>query len=339
MLARSAAGLLLAALLGAAPATATEPRGTWERTDPAAAGLSAEIGKLGAQYVAAVKPTALLVVRDGRIVAAWGDPAKEVDAASVRKSLLGALYGIAVADDRIRLEATLEELGIDDKQPALTADEKRATVADLLKARSGIYHHAAHETSDMRSGRPERGSHPPGSYWFYNNWDFNALGSIYRQATGEDIFESFDQKIARPIGMEDFSPTDGRYDLESSSQHPAYPFRLSARDLARFGLLFLNGGQWRGRQIVPAAWIAESTKPHSTTDRGAFGYGYLWWTLRPDVFGEGAAMASGYGGQKLAILPGKRLVVVQTVARRADSGGIGTAAFVELLRKIVAAAS
>jgi CubicO group peptidase (beta-lactamase class C family) len=335
----AAVACLLAALLGAATAQGSEPRGAWERTDPAGAGLSGEIASLGAHYVAAVKPTALVIVRDGRIAAAWGDPAKEVDAASVRKSLLGALFGIAIAKGRIRLDATLAELGIDDKAPKLTEAEKRATVGDLLKARSGIYHRAAHETADMRSGRPERGSHPPGAYWFYNNWDFNALGSIYRWATGEDIFESFDQQIARPIGMEDFSPTDGRYDLESLSDHPAYPFRLSARDLARFGVLFLNGGKWRGRQIVPAAWIAESTRPHSATDRGRLGYGYLWWTLRPDLFGEGAAMASGYGGQKLAIIPAKRLVVVQTVARRADSAGIGTSGFVELLQKIAAAAN
>jgi CubicO group peptidase (beta-lactamase class C family) len=336
---RMAVAGLLAALLGAAPAAGAEPRGAWERADPAASGLPPEAVQLCAQYVAAVKPTALMIVRDGRILAAWGDPAREVDAASVRKSLLGALVGIAVANGRIRLEATLGELGIDDKPPQLTETEKQATVGDLLKARSGIYHRAAHEAADMQAGRPDRGSHPPGEYWFYNNWDFNALGSIYRWATGEDIFESFDQKIARPIGMEDFSPTDGRYDLESSSDHPAYPFRLSARDLARFGVLFLNGGKWRGRQIVPAAWIAESTRPHSATDRGRLGYGYLWWTLRPDLFGEGAAMASGYGGQKLAIIPAKRLVVVQTVARRADSAGIGTSGFVELLQKIAAAAN
>ncbi|WP_234843725.1 serine hydrolase [Sinorhizobium meliloti] len=68
-----------------------------------------------------------------------------------------------------------------------------------------IYHATAYETGDIKRKRPARGSHAPGSFWFYNNWDFNALGTIYRQQTGEDIFQSFEKKIARPLDM------DGRF--------------------------------------------------------------------------------------------------------------------------------
>lgn len=101
--------------------------------------------------------------------------------------------------------------------------EKQATVRDLLMARSGIYHPAAHETADVRQKRPARGSHPAGTFWFYNKWDFNAHGTIYRQATREDIFESVARRIAKPIDMEDFCAYDGQYVLEPSSIHPAYP--------------------------------------------------------------------------------------------------------------------
>lgn len=139
-------------------------------------------------YLEAVRPIAFLALRDGRAIASHGDPARKVSVASVRKSLLGALYGVAVDEGRIDLSATLGALGIDDLAPALTPDEKRATVADLLAARSGIYHVAAYETREMKRKRPERGSHAPGSFWFYNNWDFNTLGTIYRQRTGEDVF-------------------------------------------------------------------------------------------------------------------------------------------------------
>jgi CubicO group peptidase (beta-lactamase class C family) len=96
-------------------------------------------------------------------------------------------------------------------------------------------------------------------FWFYNNWDFDALGAIYRQATGEDIFQSFARRIAKLIDMEDFSVRDGQYILEPLSIHPAYPFMMSARDLARFGLLFLNDGRWNATQVIPAAWVKEST--------------------------------------------------------------------------------
>ena len=207
----------------------------WEHADPAMAGWSVERLEVAREHTAALKPTALMIVQDGRVIAAWGDTSRKVNIASVRKSLLSALYGIAVAEGRIALSATLADLGIDDLPPRLTDEEKSATVRDQLTARSGIYHPAAHETADMKRQRPARGSHSPGSFWFYNNWDFNALGTIYRQQTGEDIFQSFARRIAVPIGMEDFAVKDGRYVREAVSEHPAYPFRLSARDAARFG--------------------------------------------------------------------------------------------------------
>jgi CubicO group peptidase (beta-lactamase class C family) len=232
---------------------------------------------------------------------------------SVRKSFLSALFGIAVAEGRLRLSDTLSQLDIDDEPLQLTDAEKQATVRDLLMSRSGIYHPAAYETADIRQNRPARGSHAPGSFWFYNNWDFNALGTIYRKMTGEDIFSSFERHIARPIGMEDYSTRDGQYVFERQSAHPAYPFSVSTRDAARFGLLFANGGRWGDRQIIPTAWIKESTQSYSVTDKPGRGYGYLWWTLPADKWGRGAVIAAGYGGQSIVVVPSKRLVAVQTV--------------------------
>lgn len=282
--------------------------------------------------------TAFLILQTGRRVAAWGETARKVNVASIRKSLLSVLYGIPVASGRIRLSSTLAELGIDDTAPDLTPQERRATVHDLLMARSGIYHPATSETADMRRKRPPRGSHAPGSFWYYNNWDFNALGTIYRQATGEDIFASFARRIAGPIGMEDFSSADGQYVTEAASRHPAYRFNLSARDLARFGQLVLDGGAWQGRTLIPADWIRESTRPYSRTDHDDLGYGYLWWTLDAGRFGPDAVMASGYGGQKLAILPAKQLVVVQLIEKRDGPHRDRTAIFLDRLARILAAA-
>lgn len=310
----------------------------WQSADPASAGWSVEELKAAQNYAAALKPTAVMVVQDGKVIASWGDVSHKVNVASVRKSLLSALYGIAVAERRIDLGSTLADLGIDDKRPALTSTEKQATIRDLLMARSGIYHLAAYETADIRQKRPERGRHAPGAFWFYNNWDFNALGTIYRQQTGEDIFQSFAQRIAQPIGMQDFSARDGTYVSERHSTHPAYPFRLSARDAARFGQLYLDGGRWSGLQVIPASWVKASTTAYSATDRGSMGYGYLWWTLNPDVFGPGAALATGYGGQAIAIVPSKHLVVAQTVDPAQNAKGVRTSHFIKLLQQLAAAA-
>ena len=63
-------------------------------------------------------------------------------------------------------------------KPKLTLEEKEATVRDLLVARSGVYHIAQEEAPAMAAARPKRNSHPHGTFWYYNNWDFNALGTI-----------------------------------------------------------------------------------------------------------------------------------------------------------------
>ncbi|MGO4717437.1 serine hydrolase domain-containing protein [Bradyrhizobium sp. 2TAF24] len=297
------------------------PSGAWSDVPPAASGWS-EAGLAEAKaFSDAHHVTALMVVQHGAVVAAWGDIAKPTELASVRKSLLDALIGIAVSRRQISLDSTLGQLGIDDVAPALSADEKQATVRMLLEARSGVYHPALYETKAMAAKRPPRFSHPPGSFWYYNNWDFNVLGSIYERATGASIYQSFAQDIARPIGMQDYDPGSQKYVRGAASQHPAYTFRMSARDLARFAQLFLDGGQWNGRQIVPADWVRDSTTPHSDADRG-LGYGYLWWTAdattaSANVLGlpQGAYFARGHGGQFAFVIPRDDLVIVERTDR------------------------
>jgi CubicO group peptidase (beta-lactamase class C family) len=308
-----------------------EPADHWLNADPAAPGWSADKLKEAEERSGASGTVGVMIVQGDRVVASWGDVTQRANVRSIRKSLLSTLYGFAVADGRIKLDKTLAELAVDDKPPSLTSDEKQATVRDLLMARSGVYHGAAYETDDMKTLRPERGSHAHGTFWFYNNWDFNALGAIYRKATGEDIFASFAQRIARPIGMEDFSAQDCRYIYEASSAYPAYIFRLSARDAARFGLLLLQNGRWNGAQIAPASWIEEATRAYSQTNRGALGYGYLWWTLPPDI---GGFFASGNGGQGIAVIPGRHLVIVRTVDPIHGDHGVH---FVDLVQLVIAA--
>src|SRR5205814_96396 len=143
--------------------------------------------------------TAVMIVHHGAVVAEWGDTAAKTPLASVRKSLLSALIGIAVERKQIDLGKTLAELGIDDNEPSLSAEEKTATVRDLLEARSGIYHSALFETPSMAARRPPRLSHAPGTFWYYNNWDFNTLGAIYEHATRHSIFDAFETEIGRPI--------------------------------------------------------------------------------------------------------------------------------------------
>jgi CubicO group peptidase (beta-lactamase class C family) len=180
----------------------------------------------------------------------------------------------------------------------------------------------------MSANRPARGSAKRGERFWYNNWDFNALCTIFEQESGTKIFEEFERRIAKPLRMQDFSLDDTNYLRAKWSAHPAYLFDLSARDLARFGLLFARGGNWRGEQLVPEDWVRESTAAHwpETGLRG--GYGYMWWAANPNdlnLFGvttePGAFMASGSGGQRMLVLPQSDLVVVHRVANTPLPGG------------------
>jgi CubicO group peptidase (beta-lactamase class C family) len=160
------------------------------------------------------------VLYDGKVVLSWGDVEKKYPIHSIRKARLNSLYGIYVAKGVIDTSATLEELGIDDIPPVLTEAEKKATVFDLLRSRSGVYHPAAAEADVMVRNRPGRGSHAPGTFFYYNNWDFNALGTIFEQQTGKKIFETFYEDIAKPIGMKDYTPEDGFYMFEDGKSIP-----------------------------------------------------------------------------------------------------------------------
>lgn len=292
---------------GQAAAAARYPDDVWmQYADVSEAGFSPEGLADARRYWERRGAAAFLAVSGGAVFAAWGDVDRRFMIHSMRKSLLSALYG--VFQDDIDLGLTLADLGIDDVSP-LTEEEKRARVVDLLQARSGVYLPAAAEAAEMSTGRPERGSHAPGTYWWYNNWDFNVAGAVFRRLTGEDIFEAFQTTIAEPIGMQDYRVTDGFYYYErDKSLYPAYPLRMSTRDLARFGLLFARSGRWKGEQIIPRSWVEESTRAYSEIDLGeeyGTGYGYMWW-----VDGTRGFSARGYGGHVLAVYPGMDLVMV-----------------------------
>jgi CubicO group peptidase (beta-lactamase class C family) len=320
-----AAALAALSFIPAAAAQAPErfPRATWDHVSTAESRWSQDGLAEARDWSQKIHSTAFMAVHHGSVVAQWGDTQARTELASVRKSLLSALIGIAVAEHKISLDSTMGTLGIDDNAPALTDVEKTATVRMLLEARSGVYHPALYETRAMAAARPPRGSHAPGTFWYYNNWDFNALGTIYERATGIGIYEAIDRLIAKPIGMQDYRPQDGTYVSGPASIHRAYPLRMSARDLARFALLYLNKGNWAGHQIVPAAWVHDSTRPYSTTRVAGMGlgYGYLWWTaadlpgLKPGQLPEGTFFAWGAGGQQAFVIPADDLVVVSRVDR------------------------
>ena len=258
-------------------------------------------------YWQTLPPNALVIMKDGQVVEEWGDVSRRIKLSSIRKSLLSAMYGVYVQDGTIDIDASLDEIGIDDSPDTLTPKERTATVRMLLQARSGIFHSYIGGTPAMLARQPKRDSHAPGTYWYYNNWDFNALGTIFEEAVGRGIGESFDSLIARPIGMQDLRASDVYYIEGDQSVHRQYHFRMSARDLSLFGELMRRDGQWNETSVIPAGWVADSTRSYSAA-RDGMGYGYLWWTQGEGPLFEGVNLPEGsYAGRGAA---GKFLIVI-----------------------------
>lgn len=276
-------------------------------------------------YAEDIKSDAVMIIDDGRLIAAWGNTDKKYYVASVRKSYLSVLYGFYVGQS-ILLSANLADYGINDRNPALNETERKATVRDLLTSSSGVYHQSA--ASDNNDNLPTRNSTQPGATFYYNNWDFNALGTIFEKRTGANIYDVFNQRIAQPIGMQDFNwQQDGRYDYSDVSEHPAYHFDMTARDMARFGLLLLNNGKWNGRQLVSAQWLAESTTGKIAVPENYSGgsYGYMWWVHDGGNFtslglSKKAFSAQGNWSQLILIDPEKRLVIIHRAYKRTIDG-------------------
>jgi len=299
--------------------------------EPAGAVTEAEVIELGYspeglqaldRYVTAQSTHSMRVTVGGRLLYTHGPQDETSYIASVRKSVLAMLYGPFVADGTIDLDATLEDLGFDDIG-GLLPSEKQATVRDLISARSGIYH-VASNGGDNSDDAPERGSQEPGSYFLYNNWDFNAAGAIFEQLTGRNIYEEVNRQIVAPTGMQDF---DLAMHLEKAktgnlekSSFPAYHMHFSTRDLIKFGQLMLNRGNWNGQQLFDAEWIDTLVATHTPREdmnpekvrNGPFGYGYMWWVFDAASNGpeyKGAYAARGHFGNYIVVLPALDMVI------------------------------
>jgi CubicO group peptidase (beta-lactamase class C family) len=317
----------------------------WQRVQPELVGWSAAgLERLRAE-LATLPTTGMMAVTGGRVFFEYGDLQRISYLASVRKSLLSMLFGIYVERGLIDLDKTLAQLDIDDVQ-GLTPAEKQARVRDLLSARSGVYHPASNAGDDLASA-PPRGSQKPGEYYLYSNWDFNALGTIFEQMTGIDIYDAFAAEIAVPIGMRDWNRAiQTKAGNLTRSRHPAYHFNLSTRDMARVGYLMLRDGNWNGKQIVPRAWVRESTRPVTRRTemnpeprrQGVFGYGYLWWVFDdprlPDEY-QGAFVGLGAVGQQILVMPSLDLVVVHKTAP--GNGSVTHDRFLQLVRAMLEA--
>lgn len=246
----------------------------------------------------------VLIIYKGAIVQSWGDASRRFRMHSSRKATQSALIGIYASKGMIDINKAIGEYGIDEVTP-LNEVEKKATVKQLMTGYSGIYLPSVAGGNDI----PKRGIHQPGEHWYYNNWNFNALNTLFEQQTHVKLTDAFVDHIAQPIGMEDFVPHDAWYNYEKFSLHPVYHINMSSRDMARFGMLYMNGGRWGEKQIIQTDWVRQSLTTYSPKTQ-KYGFGYAWNMPPHKAFNQRCYTAEGMGGHALMLFPDSDIIIV-----------------------------
>lgn len=172
----------------------------------------------------------------------------------------------------------------------------------------------------------------PGTSFVYNSGATELLAHILKKATGKNVDDYAREHLFGPLGIRDFAWKHTPLGL-ADTEGGLY---LAPRDLAKLGLLFLHQGAWDGRQIVPAAWVGQSTRWSIDTDWDAPGYGFQWWALAgKDGAAPEAYAAIGYGDQYLIVIPQLDLIAVFTAWNIYDSRSLSINAALERVRAMV----
>lgn len=270
-----------------------------------------------------------MLVHDGVVVTSWGDVTYPASVFSLAKSLQVLTVGKYVEQGDVDLDATLGEVGID-VEPPLEPCEEEARVRHLLAMKSGVYRRS---TFSSGGELPDPCSATPGEQFHYHNWDVDALNAVFEKETGVAFQEAFWTDVARPLGFEDTGRASVRYVVspaESSLRHVSA--HLSARDMARIGLLMLRDGRWDGEQVVPTDWLERMRSPQHRFEQGhAVGW-LVWLPWYEERHRElGTYVISGSGLNAVVVVPDEDLVFVHR-AHPLNGGVHGQLVHEELFR-------
>jgi len=321
------------------------PGAEWETADPASLGFDpAKLDALSAQ-AGAGGSTCLVVAKDGKLVeedyynGGAADTPQEVWSAT--KSYSSTLVGIAQDEGLLSIDDLATEY-IPEWEGTPSED---ITVRNLIANDSGRYWDYETDYFRMAGGAADKTQFaidlgqaaPPGTTWEYNNSAIQALDRVLTKATGTGPAEYASAKLLDPIGMTSSSMTTD----PTGNTLTFMGLQSTCRDMARFGVLMLNKGNWDGEQVVSEAWVDDATGQASQELNGS--YGYLWWLNREgagggdqattgqgDDDGEQGQMvpevadtvywALGLGGQIIAIHPDSGIVAVRLAPTRVPEG-------------------
>lgn len=319
----AAAVLVLAGVSEALAQTVHWPTHGWRQSSPEAQGLDADALAEALDHVRdhGTRIHSLTIVRNGHLVLdAYFWPFEDGqlhDVASVTKSVITTLAGIAIGQQAFKGPSQALPSLFNGRAMAHLDDRKRRlTLQHLMSMTSGLDCQAAPAEATLRQMRaspdwtqfmldlPMRDE--PGSRFEYCSGGMHLLSGAITKATGVSALAFAQRELFAPLGIGNAVwPADAQ-----GISHGWGDLRLQPRDMAKLGYLWLNNGRWEDRQIVPGGWMAAAVQPQAQPPNTGQTYGYGLWLhadRRPAEF-----EAVGRGGQRIAVVPEKGLVVVFT---------------------------
>ena len=306
----------------AAPAADTPfsfPRSTPEAQGIASAAIATFIDE-AEQKIDALH--SVMIVRHGSVVAeGWWAPYAAAEPHmmySLSKSFTSTAVGLAIEEGKLKLDDPVLGFFPDLAPPDASANLKAMRVVDLLSMTTG-HHNEDIQNFPYNSNDNVVGkflalpvAHKPGTFFVYNTPASYMLSAVVQKVTGQPVLDYLRPRLFEPLGIT--GP-----EWEASKQGVSMGgFGLSIRteDIARFGQLYLQRGQWQGRQLVPAAWVDQATSrqvsngssPSSDWEQG---YGYQFWRSR-----HGFYRGDGAHGQFCLVLPQYDTVIAITAGTR-----------------------
>jgi len=291
------------------------PTEGWQLSTPEDNGLNSTKLAEMSSFVRNSVPSArsILVVRNGYLVYEEyfkGDETYAGPIWSTTKSVLSALVGIALEDGHIgdiddKLVDYLGEYVSEDTDSRF--DE--ISLRHLLTMTAGFRRLTGGSNNIPAAFREELASEP-GQVASYSSTSTHLLSGILQEVTGLSASEMANDRIFEPLGISRPIWSADGYGINMGG----YGLYLAPRDMAKFGYLYLNEGQWEEEQIIPAEWVKSSTMRQAEAGlvelQGYADYGYLWWVI---PFGEYDAYAAfGAGGQNILVVPEADLIIVTT---------------------------
>ena len=288
----------------------------------------------------------LFIVRHGYVIWAGPDSDRQYQIYSATKSFTSAVLGLLIDDGKVTLSTLAEDLAPDlaGQYPAVTL-RHFATMTSGYDSVGGSYEFDSQRRGDSwNPGPPAPPIFPPGTKFRY--WDdaMMQFGTVLTKAAGRPLDQLFKVRIADPIGMTRWQWTEND---SATGRVLSWTggIRTSSQELARFGHLFLNRGNWNGRQLVSAAWIAQATTVQVPTtipnddlprSRGSGVYGYNWWVngVKPDgqrlwpAAPPETYFANGLHNNVCIVVPQWNMVIARTNGGRKD-GAANTPANVD----------